>query len=201
MSDESLTPDEFVKLKKDEVEGIFEKSLPAVNDEPYFVPGDYDPATNALLAQMKAWKMKNIERAAERKSILVFAVPSLLVGPGVISAIFGNIILSAVFFTIGTMTVTTFMWIFGKLWSWETKQYEKNTETAEGAIARIRDKRAREWAEARYDMNTISVEWAEFRNLYIDGGTYRWKELPGEERHFILFDVDAEQEVPLISAT
>lgn len=200
MSYAQLTPNEFLKLSKDQVEGIFEETLPKSKGEPSFVPSLYNPVTNPTLTQFKKWKAESTAKATERKAILNWIIPMLFVGPGLISMILsgGWAKSTSIIISTGAVLIISYLWFFGRIWAWEAKKYETNVANAEGAIARITNKRAREWAEARYDMNTDQVEWNEFSNFYIEGKGYRWKEQE-ETGQFVLVEAETDQEVPLLT--
>lgn len=201
MSYAQLTPNEFLRLNKDQVEGIFEETLPPSKGKPFFVPSLYNPVTDPMLTQIKKWKAESAAKAAERKAILNWVIPMLFIGPGLISIILagGWAKHTSIVITTGAVLIISYLWFFGRIWAWERKKYESNVAHAESSFTRITDKRAREWAEARYDMNTDQVEWNEFNNFYIEGKGYRWKEL-GEEGQFLLIETETEKEVPLLTA-
>jgi hypothetical protein len=201
MSYAQLTPNEFLRLNKDQVEGIFEETLPQSKGKPFFVPSLYNAVTDPMLTQIKKWKAESTAKAAERKAILNWVIPMLFIGPGLISIILagGWAKHTSIVITTGAVLIISYLWFFGRIWAWERKKYEANVAHAESAFTRITDKRAREWAESRYDMNTDHVEWNEFSNFYIEGKGYRWKET-GEEGQFILVESETDEEVPLLNA-
>lgn len=200
MSYAQLTPDEFLRLNKDQVEGIFEETLPQSKGKPFFVPSLYNPVTDPMLVQIKKWKADSTAKASERKAILNWIIPMLFVGPGLISMILsgGWAKSTSIVITVGAILIISYLWFFGRIWAWERKKYESNVANAESAFTRITHKRAREWAAARYDMNADQVEWNEFSNFYIEGKGYRWKEI-GEEGKFILVESETDEEVPLLN--
>lgn len=200
MSYDQLTPNEFLRLSKDQVEDMFEETLPQSKGKPSFEPSLYSPVTNPMLLQVKKWKAESTAKATERRAILNWVIPMLFVGPGLISIILsgGWAKSTSIVITTGAVLIISYLWFFGRIWAWEAKRYETNVANAEGAITRITNKRAREWAEVRYDMNTDQVEWNEFSNFYIEGKGYRWKEQE-ETGQFILVEADTDQEVPLLT--
>jgi hypothetical protein len=148
---------------------------------------------------MKSWKLAYVAKAAERRSILNFAVPIFLIGPGLVSIIMGGFThLTAILFSGGTVLIVGLLWFFGRIWAWESKRYDENTETAAKAVEKTRNRRAQEWAEYRYDMNTDYIEWAEFSDFYVEGTAYRWKEK--EEGRFVIIEVETGQEPPLLES-
>lgn len=196
MSDDQLTPNEFLRLNKSEIEDLFEKVVPQSKGKPDFAPNDYIEPAKPVLAKIKKWKLAYVAKATERKSILNWVVPLLLVGPGLISIIAGGFThLTAILFSGGTVLIVGVLWFYGRIWAWESKHYEENTENAERSMNRVIQKRAKEWAEARYDMNTEYIEWSEFSNFYIEGKAYRWKEQE-QDGHYLIVEVDTDEEVP-----
>lgn len=200
MSDQALTPNEFLRLKKSDIEEIFEETLPQSKGKSYFEPLLYDKITNPTLAEMKRWKAEYTAKAAERKSILNWILPMIVVGPGLISIILagGWSKPTSMILTGCAVSVVAYLWFFGRIWAYESKNYEKNVEAAERALEETLHRRAREFAEERYDMNTDQVQWANVSNFYIEGKAYRWKELPEGDK-YILIESDTDTEVPLLS--
>jgi hypothetical protein len=201
MSDESLTPNEFLKLKKGDIEGIFEESLPQSKGKPYFEPGLYNKLYDPTFQEMKRWKVEYTAKAAERKSILNWILPLVVLGPGLLTIIMagGWAKSTSIVLTISAVAVVTYLWFFGRIWAYESKNFERNVEDAERAVDNTQDRRARDWAESRYDIRTEQIEWSEFSNFYIEGIGYRWKELP-EDGKYIIAEVETEKEPPLLKS-
>lgn len=199
MSDPALTPNEFLKLKKNDIEDLFEETLPQSKGKPYFEPHLYDKLTDPTLAEMKQWKLAYVAKAAERKSILNWVLPIIVVGPGLISIILagGWSKPTSMILTGCAISVVAYLWFFGRIWAYESKNFEKNTVEAERALEGTLHRRAREWAEERYDMNTDQIQWLHVSNFYIDGKAYCWKELPEGDKYF-LADGETGLEVPLL---
>lgn len=199
MSDESLTPNEFLRLNKSEIEDIFEESLPPSKGKAYFEPGLYDKITNPTLTTVKKWKAASTAKAEERKAILNWIIPFLFIGPGLISIIVagGWSKPTSFIMTGGAVLIISYLWFFGRIWAWEAKRYANNVTYAESALTKTLNGRAREWAEERYDLNTDYIEWSASSNFYIEGMGYRWKELP-ENGHFRIFEVETGIEAPLL---
>lgn len=199
MSDQALTPNEFLKLKKSDIEDIFDKNLPQSKGKPYFEPHLYNKITDPTLAEMKKWKLAYVAKAAERKSILNWVLPMIVAGPGLISIIMasGWAKSTSIIFTGCAVAVVAYLWFFGKIWAYESKNYEKNTEEAERALEDALHRRAREWAEERYDMDPAQVKWIHVSNFYIEGKAYRWKELPEGDK-YILVEGETGTEVPFL---
>lgn len=194
---ESLTAHDFLRLDREAIEDIFATEMPTSVGQPYFRPSQYTHIKNETLDQMKKWKIESTGKAAERKSILNWVTPIVLLGPGTVSLIAqGLTVLTSTLYTVFAMLVISYFWFFGRVWRWEAKTFAANVEAAEKAIEKIRQKRAQEWAEARYDIDTRNVEFTEFSNFYIDGRAYRWKEV--EDESFIIVNVTTEEEVPLL---
>lgn len=198
MSDEQLTPNEFLRLTKGDIDDIFENIVPESKGQPTFEPNRYVEPGKTFLTHAKKMKADNAAKAAERRSILNWAVPILLIGPGLISIIAaGWSQLTAILFSGGAVVIIGFLWFFGRIWAWETKNFEKNVDHAERTLNRIVQERAKQWAETRYDINPELVEWTEFSNFYISGKGYCWRE-QDQEGHFLLYEADTENEVPTL---
>lgn len=194
---DELTPNDFLRLSKNEVDETIAHSLPMLEGE-MFIPALYAPEASSVLVKAKQWKNDNISKSLERKQVLNWIVPLTLVGPGMIAVIAtgGVTPIAAITFTLTSMITIAFLWFFGRVWRWEAKQFDKNITYADKAVERIRNERARSWAAKRYELDCEEVEWTEFSNFYINYRAYRWREV--EEGQFIITDVETENEVPLI---
>lgn len=201
MSDQALTPNEFIRLDKGEIEDLFEQALPQSKGKSYFDPSLYNPVTNTTLVEMKKWKAESTAKAAERKAILNWIIPLVLIGPGLVSMILagGWSKPTSIILTGCAVAVITYLWFFGRIWAWERKRFERNVGYAESAFKKVQKTRAMEWAEERYDINTDYVEWSESSNFYITGKAYQWKELP-VDGHYVIVEVETVEEPPLLAS-
>lgn len=197
MTVESLSPNDFLRLEKADIDNMFQETMPPSEGESCFEPAKYSSLTNPLLLKMRGWKGDYMKKAVERRSILNYIVPALLLGPGTISLIIAaHPMITAMIFTVGTMVILGFLWFYGRVWAWESKHYATNLTDAEKACERTKHQRAREWADARYDLpSTQNIEWAEFSEFHINHRSYKWEEV--EEGKFIIFDQQADKEAPL----
>lgn len=194
---DELTPNGFLRLNKSEVEEAIARSLP-VSESEMFVPARYSPEASSVLKQVKQWKNDYVSKSQERKQILNWVIPLILIGPGLIAVIAtgGVTPVAAITFTVTAMVAIGFLWFFGRVWRWEAKQFEKNVTYADKAVESIRNERARAWAATRYELDNQGIEWAEFSNFYINHRAYRWKEV--QEGEFIITDVETGNEAPRI---
>lgn len=198
-ADGSLTPEEFLRLKKSDIEALFEETLPASTGKDYFEPDLYDKRTDPLLTKMKKWKADSTAKGAERKSILNFVIPAMFIAPGLISIIIagGWAKHTSIVITVSAIITITYLWFFGRVWAWEAKNYQNNVEHAESALNRTTHNRAKAWATERYDINTDNIEWSQYSNFYIDGIGYLWKEY--EDGKYRIYEVESGKEAPLLT--
>ena len=185
-TESALTPNEFLRLGREDIEHLIDESFPSSAGKPSFEPELYSASSSTLLQQMKEWKREYTAKSDERKTITNWVVLSLAVAAIVLTVILtgGVTQIAALVFTLTVMAVISFYWFFGRVWRWEAKRYAENVQFAENAVEKVRNRRAKEWVTARYELPAYNVEWAEFSDFYIDGRAYRWAEL--EDGHFVV---------------